>query len=98
MKEFKSKGISLENMVGADPMKEKKTAGTPGKAYNQTIVLTEDLVWELRTFAADHRYRGVKTVIEAMIGCAALVLVLQALLRGFLPLSIFLDDPLRPEG
>jgi hypothetical protein len=27
MKEFKSKGISLENMVGADPMKEKKTAG-----------------------------------------------------------------------
>ena len=62
MKEFKSKGISLENMVGADPM-------TPGKAYNQTIVLTEDLVWELRTFAADHRYRGVKTVIEAMIGC-----------------------------
>ena len=22
MKEFKSKGISLENMVGADPMKE----------------------------------------------------------------------------
>lgn len=28
MKEFKSKGISLENMVGADPMKEKKTAGT----------------------------------------------------------------------
>ena len=60
MKEFKSKGISLENMVGADPM---------GKAYNQTIVPTEDLVWELRTFAADHRYRGVKTVIEAMIGC-----------------------------
>ena len=65
MKEFKSKGISLENMVGADPMKEKKTARTPGKTYNQTIVLTE----ELRTFAADHRYRGVKTVIEAMIGC-----------------------------
>lgn len=60
MKEFKSKGISLENMVGADPMKEKKMARTPGKAYNQTIVLTEDLVWELRTFAADHRYRGVK--------------------------------------
>ena len=24
MKEFKSKGISLENMVGADPMKEEK--------------------------------------------------------------------------
>ena len=43
MKEFKSKGISLENMVGADPMKEKKTARTPGKAYNQTIVLTEVL-------------------------------------------------------
>ncbi|WHX10612.1 hypothetical protein QNN11_03775 [Phocaeicola dorei] len=68
MKEFKSKGISLENMVGADPMKEKNGEDT-GKAYNQTIVLTEDLVWELRTFAADHRYRGVKTVIEAMIGC-----------------------------
>lgn len=28
MKEFKSKGISLENMVGAEPMKEKKVAGT----------------------------------------------------------------------
>ena len=27
MKEFKSKGISLENMVGADPMKEKKKHG-----------------------------------------------------------------------
>jgi len=27
MKEFKSKGISLENMVGADPMKEKKRRG-----------------------------------------------------------------------
>ncbi len=70
MKEFKSKGISLENMVGGRPHeRKKKMAGTPGKAYNQTIVLTEDLVWELRTFAADHRYRGVKTVIEAMIGC-----------------------------
>ena len=69
MKEFKSKGISLENMVGAEPMKEKKVAGTPGEAYNQTIVLTEGLVWGLRTFAAGHRYRGVKTVIEAMIGC-----------------------------
>lgn len=28
MKEFKSKGISLENMVGADPMKEKKRRDT----------------------------------------------------------------------
>ena len=37
MKEFKSKGISLENMVGADPMKEKKMARTPGKAYNPRI-------------------------------------------------------------
>ena len=37
MKEFKSKGISLENMVGADPMKEKKTAGTPGKAYGTVL-------------------------------------------------------------
>ena len=31
MKEFKSKGISLENMVGADPMKEKKNGGNTGK-------------------------------------------------------------------
>ena len=31
MKEFKSKGISLENMVGADPMKEKKIGGDTGK-------------------------------------------------------------------
>lgn len=30
MKEFKSKGISLENMVGADPMKE-KNGGDTGK-------------------------------------------------------------------
>lgn len=28
MKEFKSKGISLENMVGAEPMKEKKCGDT----------------------------------------------------------------------
>lgn len=28
MKEFKSKGISLENMVGADPMKEKNGEDT----------------------------------------------------------------------
>ena len=48
MKEFKSKGISLENMVGADPMKEKKTAETPGKAYNQTIVLTEEFLKRIR--------------------------------------------------
>ena len=38
MKEFKSKGISLENMVGADPMKEKKMARTPGKAYNLSLI------------------------------------------------------------
>lgn len=70
MKEFKSKGISLENMVGENPGKEKEMAGkTSGKTYNQTIALTEDLVWELRTFAADHRYRGVKTVLETIIGC-----------------------------
>ncbi|MFQ7372927.1 MAG: hypothetical protein ACLROV_19595 [Phocaeicola vulgatus] len=70
MKEFKSKGISPGKYGGGRPHeRKKKTAETPGKAYNQTIVLTEDLVWELRTFAADHRYRGVKTVIEAMIGC-----------------------------
>ena len=30
MKEFKSKGISLENMVGADPMKEKKNCEDTG--------------------------------------------------------------------
>lgn len=36
--------------------------------------------------------------IEAMVGCTALILILQALLRGFLPLPIFLDDPLCPEG
>jgi len=70
MKEFKSKGISLENMVGENPGKEKSMAGkASGKTYNQTIALTEDLVWELRTFAADHRYRGVKTVLETIIGC-----------------------------
>ena len=70
MKEFKSRGISLENMVGENPVKEKGTTGKPpGKTYNQTIALTEDLVWELRTFAADHRYRGVKTILEAMVGC-----------------------------
>lgn len=66
MKEFKSKGISLEGIVGENLVKEKKTTG---KTYNQTIALTEDLVWELRTFAADHRCRGVKTVLEAMVGC-----------------------------
>lgn len=31
MKEFKSKGISLENMVGAEPMKEKKSGGDTGE-------------------------------------------------------------------
>ena len=69
MKEFKSKGISLENMVGADPMKEKKTAGTPGKAYKQTIALTGGLAGAPRKTGDGHRSRGVKTVIEAMIGC-----------------------------
>lgn len=61
MKEFKSKGISLEGIVGENPVKEKKAAG---KAYNQSIAITEDLVWELRSFASDHRCRGVKTVLE----------------------------------
>ena len=42
MKEFKSKGISLEGIVGENPAKEKKAAG---KAYNQSIAITEDLVW-----------------------------------------------------
>lgn len=70
MKEFKSRGISLENMVGENTVKEKGMTGKPaGKTYNQTIALAEDLVWELRTFAADHRYRGVKTILEAIIGC-----------------------------
>lgn len=32
MKEFKSKGISLENMVGADPMKEKNKSGKTRRA------------------------------------------------------------------
>ena len=41
MKEFKSKGISLEGIVGENPVKEKKAAG---KAYNQSIAITEDLV------------------------------------------------------
>ena len=31
MKEFKSKGISLENMVGADPMKKEKNGEDTGK-------------------------------------------------------------------
>ena len=66
MKEFKSKGISLEGIVGENPVKEKKTAG---KAYNQSIAITEDLVWELRSFASDHRCRGVKTVLEKIVGC-----------------------------
>ena len=70
MKEFKSRGISLENMVGENTVKEKGMTGKPaGKTYNQPIARAEDLVWELRTFAADHRYRGVKTILEAMIGC-----------------------------
>ena len=66
MKEFKSKGISLEGIVGENPAKEKKAAG---KAYNQSIAITEDLVWELRSFASDHRCRGVKTVLEKIVGC-----------------------------
>lgn len=31
MKEFKSKGISLENMVGADPHERKKNGEDTGK-------------------------------------------------------------------
>ena len=34
MKEFKSKGISLEGIVGENPVKEKKNAV---KSYNQII-------------------------------------------------------------
>lgn len=69
MKKFKSKGISLENMVGEILGKEKGMAGKTSPKTNQTVALTEDLIWELRTFASDHRYRGVKTLLEAMIGC-----------------------------
>lgn len=69
MKEFKLKGIFLENMVGVDFMKEKKMVRILGKVYNQIIVLIEDLVWELRIFVVDYCYRGVKIVIEVMIGC-----------------------------
>lgn len=65
MKEFKSNGISMENMVGETPGKGK---GASSKT-NQTVALTEDLKWELRTFASDHRYRGVKTLLETMIEC-----------------------------
>ena len=66
MKEFKSKGISLEGIVGANPVKETKTAGT---AYTQSIAIPESLVWELRSFASDHRCRGGKTVLEKIVGC-----------------------------
>ena len=46
MKNFKSKGISLENMVGEGlPVKEKAR-----KAYNQTIALPEDLLFEWTFF------------------------------------------------
>lgn len=69
MKEFKSKEISLENMVGENSGKEKGMAGKASPQTNQTVALTEDLKWELRTFASDHRYRGVKTLLETMIGC-----------------------------
>lgn len=69
MKEFKSKGISLENMVGENPGKGKNGAGKAPVKTNQTVALTEDLIWELRTFASDHRYRGVKTLLETMVGC-----------------------------
>ena len=65
MKEFKSNGISMENMVGETPGKGK---GASSKT-NQTVALTEDLKWELRTFASDHRCRGVKTLLETMIEC-----------------------------
>ena len=37
MKEFKSKGISLENMVGADPMKEKKRRGHRGRRITRPL-------------------------------------------------------------
>lgn len=36
--------------------------------------------------------------IKAVIGCTALVFVLQTLLRGLLPLPVHFYNPLRPEG
>ena len=69
MKDFTSKGISLENMVGETPGKEKGMTGKTSPKTNQTVALTEDLKWELRTFASDHRCRGVKTLLETMIEC-----------------------------
>ena len=59
MKDFTSKGISLENMVGETPGKEKGMTGKTSPKKN----------WELRTFASDHRCRGVKTLLETMIEC-----------------------------
>lgn len=69
MKDFTSKGISLENMVGENPGKEKDMTGKTSPKTNQTVALTEELKWELRTFASNHRCRGVKTLLETMIGC-----------------------------
>ena len=62
MKDFTSKGISLENMVGETPGKEKGMTGKTSPKTNQTVALTEDLKW-------DHRCRGVKTLLETMIEC-----------------------------
>ena len=55
-------------MVGQNLWKKKKVAGTPGKAYNQTIVLTR--IWYgTEDICRGPPLQGVKTVIEAMIGC-----------------------------
>ena len=48
MKDFTSKGISLENMVGETPGKEKGMTGKTSPKTNQTVALTEDLKWESR--------------------------------------------------
>ena len=43
MKDFTSKGISLENMVGETLGKEKGMTGKTSPKTNQTVALTEDL-------------------------------------------------------
>ena len=42
MKDFTSKGISLENMVEETPGKEKGMTGKTSPKTNQTVALTED--------------------------------------------------------
>ena len=57
MKEFKSKGFPGK-YGGGRPHERKKRRGHRERRITRPLSLTEDLVWELRTFAADHRYRG----------------------------------------